>query len=73
MELTKVKQNMGRFVTRKGAGGIYRLTGCILRKSDKGEFFYQAELMDIRHGNSVVICALDDVEKGENQNVRTNL
>lgn len=64
MELTEVKLHMGRFVTRKGTGGIYRLTGCIFRKSEKGEFFYQAELLDIRHGKSVLICSLNDIETG---------
>lgn len=39
---------------------IYILTGCTIRRGEQG-FFYQAELQDIKHKNSLIICSLDEI------------
>lgn len=62
MTLQEVKMNMNRTVMFKG--GKYKLVGCMFRQNEKtGEFYYQAELLDIKHGRSVVICKLEEVEE----------
>ena len=68
MNLSDIKRNLNRTVLYKG--GEYKLVGCIFRQNDKtGEYFYQAELLDLHSGRSVVICRLEEVEgkceKGE--------
>ena len=64
MELQQVKNNLNKMVVYNGTKGVYRLTACILRKGKQG-FFYQAELQDAKHGNSIVICRLEDIEVEE--------
>lgn len=61
MELQQVKRNLNKLVVYNGSIGVYRLTACTLRKG-KEEFYYQAELQDTKHGNSVIICRLSDIE-----------
>ncbi len=61
MKIEEVKRNLNKIVSYKDNAEIYRLTACILRKNENG-FFYQAELLDTRHGRSLVICKLDEVE-----------
>lgn len=61
MELQQVKSNLNKAVVYNGVKGVYRLTACVLRKGKTG-YFYQAELQDTKHGNSVVICRLEDIE-----------
>ena len=61
MELTEVKSNLNKMVAYKGKTGIYKLTACILRKQDK-EYVYTAELFDVKHGNSVLICDIKEIE-----------
>lgn len=64
MELREVKRHMNRTVCFRGAP--YRLTGVIFRRrAETGEDYYQAEILDVRNGNSVVICSLDDIESEE--------
>lgn len=58
MKIEEVKRNLDKSVRYKDS--TYKLTGCILRKNEKG-FFYQAELLDVRCGRSVVICNLEEV------------
>ena len=61
MTLQEVKMNMNRMVRFRG--GEYKLVGCMFRQNEKsGEFYYQAELLDLQNGKSVVICKLEDVE-----------
>lgn len=44
-------------------GVDYVFTGAIFRKDIKtGNFYYQAELTDIKNAHSVIICGLDDIE-----------
>ena len=61
MKIEEVKRNLNKMVSYRGKEGLYKLTGCILRKDEKG-FFYQAELLYTKSGRSVIICKLDDVE-----------
>ena len=60
MIIEEVKKNLNKMVRYKEKEGVYKLTACILRK-DKQECFYQAELLDMKHGNSTIICKLEDV------------
>lgn len=60
MEIKQVKSNLNKMVTYKGTKDVYKLTACILRKGENG-YFYQAELQDTKHGNSIIICKLDDL------------
>ena len=39
----------------------YLLTACILRKNDSGQFFYQAELTDVKQPKSTSIVRLEDI------------
>ena len=64
MKIDEVKKNLNKIVRYKDTAGLYRLTACILRKNEKG-LFYQAELLDTRSGNSVIICKLDEVQESE--------
>lgn len=62
MNLNDIKRNLNSTVLYKG--GQYKLVGCIFRQNEKtGDYFYQAELLDLRSGRSTVICRLDDVEE----------
>ena len=61
MKIEEVKRNLNKMVRYKDRADIYRLTACILRKGENG-LFYQAELLDTKHGRSIVICKLDEVE-----------
>lgn len=62
MTLQEIKRNMNRTVLYKG--GQYKLVGCIFRQNDKTkEYYYQAELIDLRSGRSTVICRLEEVEE----------
>ena len=66
MDLKEVKRHMNRTVRFHDAP--YQLTGIIFRRQLKtGEDYYQAELMDIRNENSIVICALEQIEKEASQ------
>lgn len=60
MDIKEVKNNLNKDVTYKGVKGLYKLTGCTLRKNEKG-IFYQAEILDKRNGNSVLVVSLDDI------------
>ena len=61
MDITQVKRNLNKMVEYNGKSGIYKLTACVIREND--EYFYQAELLDTKHGNSVVIAKLEDVSE----------
>lgn len=60
MSIDEAKKNLGKIVSYKGREGLYKLTACVLRKAETG-FFYQAELLDMKHGNSILICKLDEI------------
>lgn len=60
MEISEVKAALGKRVTFRDAE--YVLTGCIIRRSERGYFFYQAEIADLKQ-NSVCIVRLDEIEE----------
>lgn len=65
MDISEVKAALGKRVRfrddRIFCDGEYILTGCIIRLNEKGEFFYQAELQDVRQNKAVCITSLDKV------------
>ena len=69
MDIREVKPALGKRVrfrnSKTGCNGAYILTGCIIRRSERGAFFYQAELTDSQQGNAVCIAALGDVTREE--------
>lgn len=63
MKIEDVKKNLGREVSFRGSKG-YILSGCIIRKNKKTQqFFYQAELLDTRTNNSIIIARLEEVSQ----------
>lgn len=68
MDISRVKYNLNKLVVftdrRQNTEGRYILRGCIIRKSDTGEFFYQAEIQDLC-GHSVSICRLEDIREAD--------
>lgn len=64
MDISRVKYNLGQTVRlvlpRHYVDGEYLLSGCILRKNENGEFFYQAELTEAKTG-SVIIAKLENI------------
>ena len=64
MNLSQIKRSMNRTVMYKG--GEYKLVGCIFRQNEKtGNYYYQAELLDLRSGRSTVICRLEEVNEND--------
>lgn len=64
MDLSELKRNMNRQVEWRGGG--YKLVGCVFRQNEKtGDYYYQAELLDLRSGRSTVICRLEEVKRNE--------
>ena len=61
MKLEEVKRNLNEMITFDEKKDIYKFTGCIIRKNENGEFYYQAELSDTKHGNSLLYCKLEDI------------
>ena len=57
MRIEDVKKNLNKEVLYGKGNGSYKLTACVIRKNEDG-FLYQAELLDERCGNSVIICKL---------------
>lgn len=66
MDISRVKYNLGKLVrlqlSRHYVNGEYLLTGCVIRKNKKNEFFYQAELTE-PDSKSIVIADLGAVEE----------
>lgn len=59
MDIAEVKKHLGRKVIYNEAE--YLFSGCIIRPDEKGSFFYQAELKDLKAKNSLAICRLSDI------------
>lgn len=61
----EIKKNLNKRVhfrsDRAGVDADYILSGAIFRRGSKG-FFYQAELQDIKHGRSIIIARLEEIE-----------
>lgn len=66
MDISEVKYNLNKVVRvelpRHYIDSQYMLIGCIIRKNEKGEFFYQAELQDVK-SKSLLITGLGDIRK----------
>ena len=69
MEISEVKAALGKRVRYKNdrlfCDADYILTGCIIRRSERGTFFYQAEIQDLKQKNSVSIVSLSDLTRKE--------
>ena len=69
MEIGEVKAALGKRVRYKNdrlfCDADYILTGCIIRRSERGTFFYQAEIQDLKQKNSVSIVSLNDLTRKE--------
>ena len=67
MEINEVKASLGKQVRFKDerlfCDGEYILTGCIIRLSERGQFYYQAEIQDTKQKNSVSIVGLDKLTR----------
>lgn len=65
MNISEVKTYLNKMVRYKKShlhvDSEYLLTACILRQNSKGEYYYLAELTDIKQKKSVVIASLDDI------------
>ncbi len=63
MDIKEVKAKMHDIVFYELDDKIisYKLTACILRMNNCGDYFYQAELLDLKSGNSVIIVPLEKV------------
>lgn len=65
MKINEVKAALGKRVRfrddRLFCNAEYILTGCIIRLSDRGQFYYQAELQDVRQNKAVCIASLDKI------------
>ena len=70
MEISEVKAVLGKRVRYKNdrlfCDADYILTGCIIRRSELGTFYYQAEIQDLKQQNSVSIVDLDNLTRKEN-------
>lgn len=65
MKINEVKAALGKRVRfrddRLFCNAEYILTGCIIRLSDRGQFYYQAELQDTAQEKAVCIASLDKI------------
>lgn len=65
MTLAEVKYNLGKSVSvkipRLGINTDCTFTGCIIRKKNDGNFFYQAEVQDTKAKSSVLYVRLEDI------------
>lgn len=70
MEIGEVKAALGKRVRfrddRLFCDADYILTGCIIRRSERGQFYYQAEIQDTKQQNSVSIVDLYKLTRKEN-------
>ena len=71
MDISEVKAALGKQVRfrndRLFCDSDYILTGCIIRRSERGTFFYQAEIQDTKQQNSVSIVSLNDLTRKEDK------
>lgn len=70
MDISEVKAALGKRVwfhdDRLFCDADYILTGCIIRRSERGQFYYQAEIQDTKQQNSVSIVPLEKTTRKEN-------
>ena len=71
MKIEEVKRNLNKKVHYKDSKNYldndYLFTGCIIRRDDKGNFYYQAELQSMNKSSSILICKLEDVQLLESE------
>lgn len=58
----EIRKSLNRIVTHMPSGARYRLTGATIRLNNMGEYWYQAELRDLKAEHSVRICRLEEIE-----------
>lgn len=62
----EIKKNLNKRVhfrsDKLGLDTDYLLTGAIFRRGKRG-FYYEAELQDIKHGRSIIIARLEEIEE----------
>lgn len=63
----EIKRNLNKHVILTNErlyikGADFILVGAVIRRNVK-DFFYQAILQDLRNGNSVLVCKLEDIEE----------
>ena len=67
MDISEVKAALGKRVQFKDdrlfCDGEYILTGCIIRLSERGQFYYQAEIQDTAQEKAVCIVSLDKLTR----------
>lgn len=67
MDISEVKAALGKRVRFKDDrlffDAEYILTGCIIRRSDRGRFFYQAEIQDLKNQKSICIVDLEKLTR----------
>lgn len=61
MNISQVKRSLGRKVLYNGTE--YILTGCIIRRSITGKFYYQAEIKDLNANSALLYCRLEELEE----------
>lgn len=70
MDISEVKQNLNQVVIYHDSDFGDRkckLIGCIIRKDKKNNFFYQAEIQNLKAKHSLTICSLDKISSIENK------
>ena len=64
MKPDEIRNNLNRYVrytsAKLGIDGVYRLTGAIIRRNEKG-CYYQAELQELNDKKAIIICSLKDI------------
>ena len=70
MEVSEVKANLNKrvHVKNRHTDSDYILTACIICRRADGEYFYQAEVQDLRNSRAVLITSLDEVSVGTEGN-----
>ena len=63
MDISEVKRNLNQIVIYHSDFGElkFKLTGCTLRKDNNNNYFYQAEIMDLKAKHSLTICDLNKI------------
>ena len=74
MEVSEVKANLNKrvHVSNRHTDSDYIFTACIIRRRADGEYFYQAEVQDLKNNRAVLIVSLEDISVGGEANaIRT--
>lgn len=66
MDIRDVKKNLNRRVLHKNRDteGEYLFVACIIRKHRQtSQFYYEAQLQDIKHDDWLLNCPLNEIEE----------